>query len=251
MDRSYFMAVPTNLSGRVPVVVLLHGRDMTPSGILRISGVAGGIGPAIVVVPEGWEELWNAGDCCGAAYLHHVDDVEFIAAVVHDVLAAAPAADPAQVYAIGFSNGGRLAYHLACRLPGTFHGVMAVEAVPVQPCPAMAPADVTIVAQQADRLLAVAAGQTPKKVGGFVEPTVAATVRDVRRLDGCTGAPTATVAGVAVERSWSCRAGTVVRYVWYPGGAHTWRPATATTPGVTGFARQLLGRSDASSGAAA
>jgi polyhydroxybutyrate depolymerase len=238
--RTYLTVAPADLTGPVPVVVLMHGRDMTPDGILHASGLAGRIGPAVLVVPAGWEEFWNAGDCCGAAYRHHVDDVAFIQAAVRDVLAATPEARASRVYAVGFSNGGRLAYHLACQLPGVFAGFVAVEAVPVESCQQMRPLDVTVVAQQADPLLSIGAGQPIKRVGGFAEPSVTATVGAMRRLDGCAAAPSVTSAGAAREQTWSCTAGTQVRYVWYPGGAHDWRPATATTPGATDFVAQML-----------
>jgi polyhydroxybutyrate depolymerase len=241
LSRTYLTLQPAESEGPLPVVVLLPGRNMSPDGILHVTGLARGLGPAVLVVPESWHEFWNAGDCCGAAYLEHIDDVGFIQAAVRAVLAVTPDASSQRVFAVGFSNGGRLAYHLACDLPGVFSGVMAVEAVPVQACPAMHPLDISIVAQQADPLLTVEAGGRPKTVGGLVEPTVAATVAHMAALDGCRATSAVTTSGRAVEHTWSCAAGTHVRYVWYPGGAHTWRPPAAGTPGASDFVDQLLG----------
>jgi polyhydroxybutyrate depolymerase len=244
LTRIYLTIEPSHISTSIPVVVLLHGRDMSPDGVLHISDLANRIGPALLVVPAGWGEFWNAGDCCGAAYLHHIDDVAFIHAALDAVVAAVPTVASSPVYAVGFSNGGRLAYHLACDLPGVFTGVMAVEAVPVEACPSMRPLDVTVVAQQADPLLTVNAGGRPKAIGGFIEPTVAATISHLAALDHCRTTPVAAVMGAAMERSWSCGSGSQLRYVWYPGGSHSWRPPTGATPGATDFVRQLLGRSD-------
>lgn len=242
LDRMYLMIEPRSLHHDVPVVVLMPGRDMTPDGVLHISDLADSVGPAVLVVPAGWDEFWNAGDCCGLAYQHDIDDVAFIQSVVKDVLAANRYATASEVYAIGFSNGGRLAYHLACDLPGTFTAFMAVEAVPVEACSSMRPIDITIVAQQDDPLLTVDAGRPPKTVGGFVEPTVAVTVGHMEQLDHCDGPSTVTRYGSAVEKTWACARDTSLHYVWYPGGAHTWRAASGATPGATDFALQLMGR---------
>jgi poly(3-hydroxybutyrate) depolymerase len=128
---------------------------------------------------------------------------------------------------------------------------MAVEAVPVEFCQSMHPLDITLIAQQADPLLTVQAGRPPKAVGGFKEPTVEATVARMRTLDGCGGPPAVASAGRSIERTWTCAGGSRLRYVWYPGGSHSWRPpgpaspgrtAHSTTPGATDFVAQLLGR---------
>ncbi len=244
MHRVYLTLGPAHVSSPIPVVVVMHGRDMSPDGILHISALADRIGPALLVLPAGWNESWNSGDCCGPAYRHHIDDVAFIHAALDQAVSSNPAVASSPVYAIGFSNGGRMAYQLACDLPGVFRGIMAVEAVPVERCPAMRPLDVTVVAQQSDPLLTVGAGARPKIIGGFVERTVAATIAHLAALDHCAPAAAAVDLGAAVERSWSCAWGTRLRYVWYPGGSHSWRRPTATTPGATDFARQMLGLAD-------
>jgi polyhydroxybutyrate depolymerase len=256
MERDYLLLRPAALAGssRVPVVVLLAGQLMTPDGVLHASGLAAALaatGPAVLVVPAGWHESWDAGDCCSAAYAAHVDDVSFIKTVVSSVLASTPATSASDVYAVGFSNGGRLAYRLGCAMPGAWRGFVAVEAVPVEGCSAMTPLAVTVIAQQADPLLTVSAGP-PKHVQGFVEPTVSQTVSRMVALDRCparAAAPTGQVptgqalqVGRSVVRTWSCAGGAVVRYVWYPGGAHEWRPSVAGTPGATDYVLQMLGR---------
>ena len=247
LARSYLTVEPATLASAspasVPVVVLMHGLTMTPAGVLGISDLAGQIGPAVLVVPAGWHRSWDAGGCCGAAYRLGVNDVGFVRRALTDVLAATPAADRQRVYVAGFSNGGRMAYRLACDLPGVFAGMAAVEAVPVAGCVNLHPLDITVVAQQADPLLTVDAGALPKYVDGHVEPTVGATVDRWRTLDGCGPSAAVTTRGQAVIQTWTCAAGTHMTYVWYPGGAHRWRPATATTPGVTGFVLRMMGRS--------
>ena len=239
LSRLYLTIEPAHPAPSLPIVLLLHGRGMTPDSLLRISGLADRIGPAVLVVPAGWDRSWNAGDCCGAAYRAGVDDVAFIRAVLAHVRSSYPGAATANVYAVGFSNGGRLAYLLACQMPDVLTGFVAVEAVPVETCTPPRPLDMTIVAQQSDPLLTVDAGR-PKLIYGFTEPTVAATVSRMAAADDCTGHGVATDVGLSMERTWTCAGGTHLRYVWYPAGGHDWRPPTTGTPGATDFVLQLV-----------
>ena len=241
LSRTYLTVAPQTLTGHPPVIVLMHGLLMNATGILDVTGLADRTGPAVIVAPDGWHHSWNAGGCCGPAYRAGINDVAFIRAALAQVLAANPAADPARVYAVGFSNGGRMAYRLACDLPGSFAGFLAAEAVPVQGCLALHPLGITIVAQQDDPLLSVDANQAPKRMDGSVEPTVASTVSRWRALDGCSGDPTLTYAGVAEIHRWSCAGGTHLTYVWYPGGSHSWRRPNGATPGTTDFVLNLMG----------
>ena len=79
---------------------------------------------------------WNAGGCCGQAAQHDVDDVAFIKSLV-------AAVDPGHrtimtlvddLRTVGYSNGGRLAYKLACSAPGLFDGTAVVKADPDPGC---------------------------------------------------------------------------------------------------------------------
>ncbi len=86
----------------------------------------------IAVIPNGYSKYrnglfatWNAGACCGDARDRNVDDVGFIASVIARVKRQARI-DGARVYAIGMSNGGLMAYRLACEIPDQVRGIMAV-----------------------------------------------------------------------------------------------------------------------------
>jgi polyhydroxybutyrate depolymerase len=237
LSRTYLVVTPERLAPDAPVLVVLHGRDMTPDGMLHITGLAPAAGNAVLVYPSGYRWSWDAGGCCGSAHRAGVDDVAFIHAVVHDVLASIPAADPFKVYAVGFSNGGRMAYRLACDLPGTFAGMAAVEAVPVMNCPHLHPLDVEIIAQRLDPLLTI--GDAPQKtMQGYLEPTVASTVMTWRGLDHCLIPGSVTTEGRATITTWSCGAGTRLQYTIYTRGAHRWPTGGGPTPGGT---RVILG----------
>ena len=231
--RSYLTVQPSHLSTPVPVVVLMHGRFMTADQILGYTRLASSVGPAIIIAPQGYERSWNAGGCCGPAWKANVNDVALVVAALDSTFASTPMADRSRVFAVGFSNGGRMAYRLACDMPGVFTGFAAVEAVPVVPCSSMQPVDVTVVAQQGDPLLTTKPGALPKRIDGTTEPTLPVELARLRALDGCASSGQVTKAGLSVITTWSCGSGTTLRYVWYPGGRHSWRPSSGTTPGAT------------------
>ena len=58
---------------------------------------------------------WNAGTCCGESGRENIDDVGFIKAVLAEISAKMPI-DIHRVYVAGFSDGGRMAYRLACEM---------------------------------------------------------------------------------------------------------------------------------------
>jgi polyhydroxybutyrate depolymerase len=78
----------------------------------------------IVVYPEGVASIgllkartWNAGGCCAFAQENNINDVKFISVLI-DKLVSTYKINPKKVYATGHSNGGMMAYRLACELSG-------------------------------------------------------------------------------------------------------------------------------------
>ena len=81
----------------------------------------------IAVYPQGSGGIagklrtWNAGTCCGYAMQQRIDEIAFVAALLDD-LQATVAIDRARVYATGISNGGMMAYEVACALADRIAG---------------------------------------------------------------------------------------------------------------------------------
>ncbi len=240
VSRSYLSVQPATLNAPVPVVVLLHGRFMTADQILGYTRLAFASGPAVIIAPQGYDRSWDADGCCGPAWRRAVNDVAFVSAALDQTFASTPMADRSRVYAAGFSNGGRLAYLLACDMPGVLRGFAAVEAVPVVACPSMHPLDITVVAQQNDPLLTVSPNGAPKRIYAKIEPTVPVELSRLRALDGCAAQGRTVHVGVSVLTTWTCASSSTLRYVWYPGGGHSWRAATPTTPGATAAVVSML-----------
>lgn len=225
LARSYVLVRPAERSrGILPVVILLHGRNMTAVGMVDMTGFERVAPSAVLVYPSGYRASWNAGTCCGPAQVAHVDDVAFLEAVVSRVLATVPDTSPHRVFLAGYSNGGRMVYRMACSTPGLFSGFAAVEAVSVFHCAAPRPVRLLEVASTGDPLLTIHDGSPPKRINGVPQLTVDDLVAAWRRVDGC-GPPAAPAQyGSMRVSTWrSCP----VQAALLPGGSHRW-PAEAS-----------------------
>ena len=124
MTRSYTVLTPAKktLSASAPIIMVLSGINSTQEqeiGRDQLTSYATA-GEAEVVYPLAYRESWNAIGCCSWAAQKVVNDVGFIEALVKKI-------DPGNerpIYLMGYSNGGRLAYTLACKDPLLFdrHG---------------------------------------------------------------------------------------------------------------------------------
>ena len=121
--RSYNVYAPNSYDGAspVPLVVDLHGAGSTAAQQQFISGwqqKANQVG-FLVAYPDGTDNTWNAGVCCGGAVTNNVDDVGFIRAML-TAIGAEGNIDTAQVYVTGLSNGGAMTHRLACEASDVF-----------------------------------------------------------------------------------------------------------------------------------
>jgi polyhydroxybutyrate depolymerase len=116
IERTYLVHVPPSYAGTtaVPVVFDMHPKGVTASTWLLAtpwSSIADREG-FIVVRPDGYGQTWNVGRCCDPA-MSTVDDVAFVRAMVA-ALERDACVDSKRIYATGCSNGGGMAYRLAC-----------------------------------------------------------------------------------------------------------------------------------------
>lgn len=117
--RTYLLHVPDNYDESVTtsLIIALHGgtgsaKNVEEQSLLpELSDQEG----FILCSPNGLNRTWNAGWCCGKAEENNVDDIGFIAALI-DELTGNYNIDPKRVYVTGMSNGGMMAYRLACEL---------------------------------------------------------------------------------------------------------------------------------------
>lgn len=121
--RHYFVHVPPTYDGKapLPLVVVLHGGGGNWLTISKTTGMSPKADKEgfLVLYPEGTGLLptrylvWNGGDCCGYARAKHIRDVQFIENVV-DRVCTDYKVDKSRLYLVGMSNGGMMAYQVAC-----------------------------------------------------------------------------------------------------------------------------------------
>jgi len=182
--RSYRVHVPPawTAASQAAVVFDIHGwtsnaaQQQALSGMRAMSDQQG----FLVVWPQGLNNQWNAGTCCGNPGL---DDVGFLRAVV-DAVAAEGNVDRRRVYATGLSNGGAMSHKLACEASDVF-AAAAPMAFPLpysnlSQCQPARPIPILMVMGLTDALI-------PYNGGSF--GSAPATFARWRDLHGCGGTP--------------------------------------------------------------
>jgi len=116
--RQYKVHVPPGYQPDVPapLVFCIHGLGqdavlfcVVGSEMNTQSDEAG----FVLVMPNGYQNSWNAGTCCGGASTEQIDDVALFRAILTEV-GEHVNIDLDRVYATGLSNGGYMSYRLAC-----------------------------------------------------------------------------------------------------------------------------------------
>jgi poly(3-hydroxybutyrate) depolymerase/surface polysaccharide O-acyltransferase-like enzyme len=231
--RSYQLIRPNRpVAAHLPAIVFLHGVNADIGGEEARDGLLplASAGQVVLAYPVGYGQSWNAGVCCGAAVEHDIDDVSFVAAVARR-LAADPGVDPARISLVGYSNGGKMAYRLACERPDLFASVAIVLALRMTPCPSGQPVPLLQVAVRDDAEIPYAPGDAPFSSDGVLLTPVTSEVAAWRSRDGCASGPEAQTAGQLLVQRWDqCQQGSRIWLATYATGGHYWPAGDATTP---------------------
>jgi polyhydroxybutyrate depolymerase len=232
MRRSYLAVGSARPHPHLPLLVVLHGRGITArqdaarTGFLTYAEQ----GAANIVYPMGFADSWNAGHgCCGGAAKAGVNDTAFVTEVVLDASRHFES-DPARVYLVGYSNGGRLAFDDVCQHPTTFTAFATYGAAPLATCTNSnaPPVPVLIGVGTND---SVVHSTNPRRTATQAVESVAAQWR-VR--DFCTAAATTTHVGPLTLTKWiGCRDGSAVETALYSGITHNWPTAGPTSAPYT------------------
>jgi len=238
VERDYLLRTPASaVSEPRPLLLVVHGaggsagRAETATGMTALSD-AGGF---IVAYPQGTqaadvagEYSWNAGACCANPVKNNVDDVSYIKALIADIQAQQPV-DPARIYIAGFSNGGMLAYRLACEMPGQFAGIAVVAgAFNVSECATAGATSVLMIHGTGDKTVPYSGGATNERTalrfGQWKNASLATAIDFWANLDGCgAAAPFAAIDGGITRKSFAtCAGDTKLDVVTIANGGHIW-----------------------------
>jgi len=234
-ERSYEVDVPARAAppGGWPVVLVFHGGGGNAASVRTQSGMSelGAAEGFVAVYPQGSGGIagklktWNGGTCCGWAMQHQVDETAFVAALLDD-LPGVVAIDPKRVYATGISNGGMMAYQVACDLAGRVAAIAPVAGemtMSASECRPTRPVAVLVIHGTADRNLPFDGGPGARALAVHEVRSVAAAIAFWRKHNRRAEAPaTEQRGGVTRMRYPGCREGSDVELVAIAGGGHSW-----------------------------
>jgi polyhydroxybutyrate depolymerase len=189
----------------------------------------------VTVYPFGTGErerllFWNAGNCCGYAQKHQVDDVLFVRTLL-DRLKQEVNIDPDRIYASGMSNGAIMAYRLASEMADVFAAIAAVAGtMGAETCQPSQPVSILHFHGTEDEFVPVEGGVGRRSVTGTKHFSLEHTIRAWVAANGCPPQPvTETIANVQHDGTTTLRsaygpgrAGAEVVVYLIQGAGHTW-----------------------------
>jgi polyhydroxybutyrate depolymerase len=253
-DRHYLVHVPRHHHGAMPVVLMLHGAGghsrnaMRQAALARFADerdflavAADGTPPRTELPPQfiANPQVWNDGSARGHAYDRGVDDVAFLATVLDEV-AGRHHVDPARIYAMGFSNGGSMAFRLAAEMPESIAAIAAVAGHPfARPRPKTRPVPALCVGGTADPLTPLTGGDIRLPWGGsLTQPPYVESIGWWAHAGGCEDDPVREKVAPGVERLvWRgadthCETGCQVVLYLVEGAGHVWPGGVSFMPDI-------------------
>ena len=223
--RTFRVYRPTRLSAPAPLVFVVHGWGFTAEQIEHDYGWndLAERHKFVVVHPEGVGLSWNAADsCCGPAADDGVDDVAFVTEMVARLTRVLPI-DRERVHVAGMSNGGVLAYALACRT-SLFAAIGVVAGTQVGRCAEPRPTSVIHVHGLDDTIVRFDGG--PAVVPGA--QSIPRVMAGWRRISRCEN-PQSSRRGPVVTAKAVCADDREVTLVTIDREGHTWPGRAGST----------------------
>ena len=250
--RPFDVYVPFAYDGiaALPLVILLHGFGVTGAmqdDFLRLRGLAESR-RYLMVSPDGTRNpdgapFWNATDaCCGFGAT--VDDSAYLAAVIQQVQSDY-VVDAQKVFVVGFSNGGFMAYRMACDHADLIAGIVSISAatfLDTARCTPTSPVNVVEVHGTNDETITYEGGTFEGTAHPGAEQTVAAWAA----YNGCAISPETTLAALDLDRTLignetsvtryqNCPAGGAVELWTIAGGEHVPEPSSSFSEQVIDY----------------
>ncbi len=194
-DRPTELRVPESYDGTtsLPLLVVLHGHSA--SGLVQLAysrlGELVEEEQVLVLAPDGLindvdNQYWNATDACCDFFGSEVDDSGYLRGLIDDV-SAVYNVDPKRVFLWGHSNGGFMAYRMACDHADAIAGIVSLAgAMHLDPadCSPSEPVHVLQIHGDADETILIGGGAVCAEPScGY--PGAAATLDMWATFNGC------------------------------------------------------------------
>ena len=234
-----------------PLVVALHGYTSNATEVesyLRLTPESDRRG-FVYAYPDGstddrGERFWNATDACCAFSSPKPDDSRYLSDLI-STIQGSYRIDRARIYLIGHSNGGFMAFRMACDHADQVTAIVSINGAnwnDTAQCEPSEPVSVLAIHSSTDETIAF----TGSVIGSAAYPSAATTVaqwlaynrcavagRDAPKLDLVTDLPAAETSVRTYVQG--CAGGSTVQAWTIIGGAHVPRLGPAFAPAVTDF----------------
>ena len=226
--RTYHLYAPTDSSAdssadsKLPLLLGFHGRTADAQFFRRQSSIDTYVFTekffAILINSsiDQWSS-WNAGNCCSPSTQNNIDDVGLVSAII-DHTVNAYRIDQSRIWAIGHSNGGMMAYRLACDLSEKISGVAIVGgALMDDSCNPSKPVSILHIHGDNDETIPFTGG------GKFDVPDIQSSVIKPNAKFSCDIASNEITPTVRVNQvAWNCERGAQTKLMNYLDNGHEW-----------------------------
>ncbi len=226
--RTYLLYRPPNLApGRRPaLVIVLHGASVSAEQTERYyhwDPLANANG-FVVAYPQGINNAWNAGSCCGDAPGRGTDDMGFITAMMTDASERTDA-DPSRRYLTGVSNGAMMTLRYQCQQPSQLAAIGSVAGTFTSPCDEPPPIPFIAIHGLNDQAVSFAPSSNTAETGPKIRLPATETVARFLTADRCQDPVTQSAGPVHTQKA-SCGPGLDVEVITIDGAGHQWPGAT-------------------------
>jgi len=223
----------------LPLIIAMHGGfgnayDMENQSQLSLKADSENF---IVVYPEGVKggflniRSWNAGWCCGFSSNNNIDDVGFIDSLLNTLINQY-SIDTNRIYATGMSNGGFMAYRLACELPNRIAAIAPVaSSMSITNCTAVRPVAIIHFHSSLDSNVPPSGGIGNGPSNHFNAP-IDSILNVWSNNNICSGVNDTVINEQYAFKKWSnCDCSTEINYYLTKDGGHSWPGGIQTATG--------------------
>ncbi len=130
--RAFHYVTPPQSLNRPGLIFVLHGSGGNGRGMMKIAArmeERANAENTLVVYPDGYKNYWNECRKASPAQVNveNVNEQAFFAGMI-EYFRKRYQINPKQIFAVGTSGGGHMAYKLALTMPGTFRAITAIIA---------------------------------------------------------------------------------------------------------------------------